>query len=224
MNTMIHDKRTYMAPVEYLHLTAYSTDAGRQEFLQSDPEIAGAILSHLCPERLFVQKQLVFTGCDSVTVLPTERIEWIRLRGAQLPAEWHQAVPLAALTEISEEAFDRIRRRQWAPRRIDLDRFVSAPPAREIGMLVEMRSGAAIFLSVRPYEAAAAAGDVGWLLSDLFSRSVLFGRCSDDQDDEAIFLLNPANAVRFTLAPAPSAPVAGAWPMQMLSHHAGLQS
>ncbi|HVK07121.1 MAG TPA: hypothetical protein VM490_26875, partial [Armatimonadaceae bacterium] len=105
-----------------------------------------------------------------------------------------------------------------------------------IGVLVEMRSGAITYVSVRmkrPDDGTAAAAadgaaspppamerptpeDSRLFLQHLFDRSVLFGRMDDDQ---GIFLLNPAIAVRCALTPPPPLPPGtGIWHMNLVGH------
>jgi hypothetical protein len=68
----------------------------------------------------------------------------------------------------------------------------------------------AVAWEVVPAHPQVTAEDAHRFLSHLFARPVLFGRT---EDGDGLFLLNPANAVSFTLAPPPPGSVAGAWPM-----------
>ena len=203
----------HKSKAEYLHLTLHLVNGGRQQFVQTETETANHLLDHFRPERLFAQKQVLLQGDDSVTILPTENIERIDLRSEPLPV-WTHTEFISSIEEITEEDFLRIlRREQAAPRKV-LGRAVPAPPS-EIGAMAELRSGKIVYLSVRRKPPIAAGGpitpptpdDLRLLLQHMFTRPVLFGAGADGQ---SLFLLNPANVLRYTLTPTPPETVAGA--------------
>jgi hypothetical protein len=171
----------------------------------------------LRPERVFAERQILLVGTDSMTVLPAESVERIELRSDVLP-EWSHAQGVASINEITEEEFRQIQRHDPPVPRKVLGRLMPTPPV-EIGMMVDMRSGHATYLSIQ-FEAGEGVlardptpDDIRLFLRHLFNRPVLFGSM---EDEEGFFLLNPANAVRFTLAPAPQQTLAGSWPMEIV--------
>lgn len=205
--------------VGYLHLTLRLISGGRMQFLQSDPDAAQRILETMQPDRVFAQKPILLTSGESMTIIPTDTIERIDVRSEPLP-DWRHPLGITVVEEIAEDAFARIQRREPPPP----PRPGAAPPVpAEIGVAVELRSGNIVYLSVRPdlsTEDDALArpertpDDTRILLEHLFERPVLFGR---SEGEDAFFLINPANAVRFTLAPGIAESVGGAWPMDIVA-------
>jgi hypothetical protein len=226
--------------VAYLHLTVQLISGDRQQFVQTDPDAAANILDQIRPERLFAQRHFILSGRGAATVIPTESVERVEVRTDPLP-EWpYHPADIVGIDEIAEEEFLRVQRREPAPPIRVLGRIVPSA-GTDMAILVRTRSGAANYLSVRRRRAPGAAPDVvavaevvaeaaSWavptarravtpvtaedahhFLSHLFARPVLFGRT---EGGDGLFLLNPANAVSFTLAPPPPGSVAGAWPMR----------
>lgn len=206
--------------VGFLHLTLCLVNGGRQFLLQTEPVVAQGLLDTLRPERLFAQKQFQFVGGDYVTVIPSESIEKIELRSDPVP-DWPYRETVLSVQEVSEEEFQRIRRREIPTHTNALGQIVTVQVA-QIGLAVELRSGATIYLRLRLRRTTdtdsemnpPTVDDVRFFLQHLFSQPVLFGELEDNQ---GVFLINPANAVRFTITPPPPAPLLGAWVMQSVN-------
>jgi hypothetical protein len=206
--------------IGYLQLTLHLVNGSRKQFVQTDPDTAQKILDQLRPERFFAQKQLHLFSDESITLIPLEHIERVDLQTDPLPV-WPHNERIHGVDEITEEDFLRIQRREPPPPPpVVLGRPMPAKPPLQIGILVEFRSGCTAYLSVYPRMPEAAirssevptSEDMSLFFQHLFARPVLFGKM---EDEEGIFLLNPANVIRFTLAPPPPEPSAGAWPLRM---------
>ncbi|HVK03610.1 MAG TPA: hypothetical protein VM490_09050, partial [Armatimonadaceae bacterium] len=111
----MRDASPYRPTVGYLHLTLHLVSGGRYQFVQSDPDRAQGILDQVRPERLFAQKQLLIAADEVVTVVPTENVERIDLRSDPLP-DWTPLAPnVLSVSEITEESYLRILRREPPP-------------------------------------------------------------------------------------------------------------
>ena len=228
-------------PVGYLHLTVQLISGDCQRFIQTDPGAARHILDQIRPEQLFAQRHFILSGRGAATVIPTESVERVEVRTDPLPDWPYHPADVIGIDEITEEEFQRAQRRE-PPRPVRVLGRQMPAPRTDLAILVRTRSGAANYLRVRRRhdsgagratsdvvakavaevvaEAAAwsiptprqavTAEDSHRFLSHLFDRPVLFGRT---EDGDGLFLLNPANAVSFTLTPPPPGSVAGAWPM-----------
>jgi len=197
-----------ITPASYLHVSLYLTSGGRHSFVQRDAKAAQSLLQQLRPERLFAQKHLMLASRGSVTAIPCAFIERVELRSDQSLAH-PQRPGIGAVEQVTEEDFHRMEHR------ISRERI-----PQEFGMAIELASGSAFYLRVhlerqRPSELprSLTADDSSRFLAHLFTGPALFG---DTEDRLGLFVLNPANAVRFTLAPAPPEPAAGAWPMEFV--------
>jgi hypothetical protein len=102
-----------------------------------------------------------------------------------------------------------VRTRSGASNYLRVRRRPATGAAPEVVAVAEVVAEAASW-TVPTARPAVTAEDAHHFLSHLFARPVLFGRT---EDRDGLFLLNPANAVSFTLAPPPPGSVAGAWPM-----------
>jgi hypothetical protein len=219
MNAQTFDTARGYTRVAYVHLTLHLVSGEQQQFVQTDPDAAQNLLDHLRPERIFAQKQFMIAGDDTVSLLPTEKVERVDLRTTTLP-EWPHHDEFAAVTEISGETFRRIQSREpLPPPPLVLGRPMPPAPPAEIAVGVSMPSGATTYMSIRTKLPARTSGpvlrptadDTRLHLQHLCTRPVLFGNLEDEQ---GVFLLNPSAAVRFTLAPPPPQTLAGAWEMQ----------
>ncbi len=189
----------------YLQLTVQMVNGNREEFVQSDPEIAGTILGNVRPDRLFNTPHITLIDAGAVTIFPTDRIERLELRSDPLP-RWQQRPQISEVEEISASTFQHIAQRS------------QGHLPMEYGMQAEMRSGINYYLRIRfrrptgsELREPLTADDTGRFLAHLFTGPAVFG---SSRTEDCLFLLNPANVVRFTLAPPPAA-VSGAWKMRM---------
>ena len=203
--------------VGYIHLTLHLVNGKQRPFVQPESQAAQNLLNHLRPERIFAQKQFLISGKDSVTIIPSENVERVDFRSDPLPG-WAHSETIHSVHEVSAEEFLQIQRREPPAAPLVLGRPMPPPPA-QFGLLVELRSGLMTYLSIRPKLPIAGGPpvvkptpeDTRLFLQHLFTRPILFGNMIDDQ---GIFLLNPANAVRFTLTPPPPEPSAGSWMLE----------
>ncbi|MGC4043168.1 MAG: hypothetical protein QM758_05145 [Armatimonas sp.] len=210
--------------IGFIQLTIHLTSGGKQQFLQTDPELAEALLEHLRPERIFTQPQILIAGTDAVTVLAADSVERIDLCSDPLP-DWPHRVGITDIHEILEEDFQRIQRREHKlPSERPVPGSGNPPPPLELGVAAELRSGAVAHMSVHPRppqnlgdgvaDTPLTPDDARAFLRHLFDRSVVFGRM---EENAGVFLINPANAVRFVLTPPPPVQsLPSVWPMNRM--------
>jgi len=188
--------------ISYLHITTHLVNGKRQHFLQKNAHEAQHILDQVRLDRLFAQKHFTFASDDSITIIATESVERLDVRADFLPTPPHSA-PIVSVEEVAEDEF------QHAHRSLDENE------RPKVVMLVELRSGAVMYLRVRfaPFDGERpefTPDDSRLFLTHLFTRPVLFGTTEDGQ---GLFLLQPGAIDRFTIAPAPPVSTPGSWAM-----------
>lgn len=199
-----------------VRMTVHLTNGRHYPFVQADSCMGSQILTQMRPDRLFTGKNFIFHEAHEVSILPTDGVERLDLFSESLPV-WSHAEHIVALDEISDVEFRKMEQRD-PPRTIRvLGRAVPTLPT-EFGAAVELRSGAVVYFRITREQVEVSArerseitaDDTRQFLTHFFTRPVIFGRTLDGG---GIFLLNPANIVRYILSPAPPESVAGAWPM-----------
>lgn len=196
---------TEASQVSGVHLTLHLTDGRRLSFQQPDPQKAEALLEHLRPERIFSQKNLLIASAASVTVIPAREVERIDLRSSKV-ASWHSGSLNGMTAEVDAAEFERIASRPYSPPNLGARR---PDPPKEIGVAIELRSGAEITLVARPFSRVAMdvgsdpmliPDDAAAFLQHLSERPVVIGEL---RDQRGVFLVNPMNALRFEISPPP---------------------
>lgn len=184
---------SYAAPLEMrIHLTNGST----ARFVQPDHECAECLLADLQPQRLFRKPQIVLESDGSLTTIPSTAVEHIALLNVTMPAEWALNPEIEDVVEFSP---DSLTAESEASDRVMPDLFIE----------FEMRSGQISYLRVStgdPQEIRLPL-DAGLAFSHLLERPVVLGRRAEG----GIFLLNPANVVRFTVHSNPITALSGVY-------------
>ena len=188
----------------HLHLE----DGRISKFRQEDPARIAAILSHLVPARLFIAKQFILAGVDSLSAMQTAFIVSVDFISDALP-QWEFLYNAQDIEQISEETF----RTDFKPEEY---KIVYPPAVVEIFAEIELVSGQRLFIrlklpldrpSIQPIEMAM------FLQNIVASHGFYFRRLGG-----GLTIVNPAQIVRFTFYPGPqpeSIP-ANAWQMEML--------
>lgn len=200
----------------YVQVDLQLVSGQHHQFAQNEACLAQQVLGHLRPDRVYTQKSMIFHDAKGVTIQPTEGVERMDLFSDALP-QWPHVERIVAIEEIDVEEFQCLAQRDPLPTLRILGRTVPTLPT-EFGAAVELRSGAVVYFRIltEKVEVSArerseiTADDTRQFLTHFFTRPIVFGWT---RDRRGIFLLNPANIVRYALSPAPQESVAGAWPM-----------
>ncbi len=195
-------------PIPALQIQVHFEDGRVTKFVQAEPMRASAIISHLVPARLFIAKQLILAGTNSLSAIQTAFVVSVDFISDSLP-KWEFLYNARDIEQVEEAVF----RSDFKPENYGP---VIPPAVIEIFAEIELVSGKRMFVrmklpieqpNLQPIEMAM------FLQNLIASHGFYFRRLGG-----GLTVINPAQIVRFTFYPGPaheSVP-ANAWQAEMV--------
>ncbi len=203
----MYDFFTKVAPCE-VHV--YLVSGGCARFEQADAAEAEELMAQIQPDKVFGLRHLLLAGSGFVTTYPADAVEQIDFL-VEIAPSWPPPPDFAEVAEIAPETYERAINRAQNRAYFETDPLEERWGERPtVYAEVELRSRRTLYLrlTLAPQERESPYRSIGQLMARLTDAPALVGL----REEGGVFLLNPANIVRFAAYPTPPPLLCpGAW-------------
>lgn len=200
-----------MAHLSKLELQVHLIDGNINRFTQTDPEKIRQTLSHIQPERVFAQRQIILSTERALTVYPSSAVARLDLVMEGFPG-WAFHHNVHSIEEISYSDF----RERLASLENDKPRFAELNGSRRVYAEMELSNGERLYREVRlKPQPLGAEPDILGIDQSLFLQQIftLPGLFCKRQGGGAI-IVNSSHLLSMTFHPCPAVLPNNVWQLQ----------